>query len=99
MKILSIDALGNKRDGYEWNTWYTVGEIDADILKTLDTYKKIAMWMHENGYTTTADMRKINIEDDGYNIALSEKKTGQPVFAIEYGPEIGWHHGTSDKDH
>lgn len=88
MKILSIDAWGNRKDGYEWNAWYIVGEIDKVVFETLDTDKKIAVWMHENGYTTTADMRKILIEDDQYNVVLCDKKTRQPIFAIEYGPEV-----------
>jgi hypothetical protein len=87
MRILSIDAWGNKVEGYEWNQWYEVGTINKEVFETLKTDKAIAVWMHENGFTTNADMRKIIIEDDQYNIVLCEKKTGMPVFAIEYGAE------------
>ena len=87
MKVLSIDAWGNKENGYEWNQWYNVGDIAKEEFEKLDTDKKIATWFFENGYTTNADMRSITIEDDQYNIVICEKKSGMPLFAIEYGPE------------
>lgn len=87
MKILYIDAWGNKKDGFEWNNWHVVGEIEKDVFESLDTDKKIAIWFEENGYTTSSDMRSIAIEDDQYNIVICEKASGQPLFAIEYGPE------------
>ena len=59
MKILSIEAWGNKKDGYEWNNWFTAGEISKEDFEALKTNKQIAVWFYENGYTTTADMRKI----------------------------------------
>jgi hypothetical protein len=87
MKVLSIDAWGNKEDGYYWNNWFTVGEIDKVVFETLKTDKQIATWFKENGFTTSNDMRQIVIEDDQYNIVICEKKTLGPIFAIEYGPE------------
>jgi hypothetical protein len=87
MKILSIDAWGSKAEGYEWNQWFHVGDVAKEVFETLKTDKAIAIWMKENGFTTNADMRKISMEDDGYNVVLTKKKTGAPVFAIEYGPE------------
>jgi len=87
MRILSIDAWGNKKDGFEWNNLFHVGDISKEELEKLDTDKKLATWFMDNGYTNTADLRKITIEDDQYNIVLRDKKTEQPIFAIEYGPE------------
>jgi len=87
MKILSIDAWGNKEDGYEINDSFTVGIIDKATFETLKTDKQIATWFMENGYTTSNDMRQIVIEDDQYYVVICEKKSGKPLFAIEYGPE------------
>jgi len=39
-EILSIDAWGNKKDGYEWNQWFNVGNIEKSVFETLDTNKK-----------------------------------------------------------
>ena len=87
MKVLSIDAWGNKAEGYQWNQWFTVGEISKEDFENLKIDKDYAVWFFENDFTNTADMRRILIEDDQYNIVICEKKTGQPLFAIEYGPE------------
>ena len=87
MKILSIDAWGNKKDGYQWNNWFKVGEISKEDFENLKTDKQYATWFKDNGFTTSDDMRQITIEDDQNNIVICEKKTGCPLFAIEYGPE------------
>lgn len=87
MRVLSIDAWGNKQDGYDWNNWHNVGTISKLDFEALKTDKQIAQWFMDNGFTTTSDMRQITIEDDQHNIVICEKKSGQPLFAIEYGPE------------
>ena len=87
MRVLSIDAWGDKSDGYQWNNWVSAGEISKDDFEKLKTDKDFAVWFYENGLTNTADMRKIIIDDDQYNIIICEKKTRRPLFAIEYGPE------------
>ena len=87
MTILSIDAWGNKKDGYEWNNWHSIGEIEKTDFEALKTDKQIAQWFFEAGYTTSSDLRQITIEDDQYNVLLLEKKTQRPLFAIEHGKE------------
>ena len=87
LKVLSIDAWGSKEEGYQWNNWFLVGEIAKEDFEKLKTDKEYATWFMDNGFTNTDDMRKIIIEDDQYNIVICEKKTGRPIFAIEYGPE------------
>lgn len=87
MKVLSIDAWGNKQEGYQWNNWFNVGEINKADFEALKTDKAIATWFKDNGFTTSDDMRQITIEDDQYNVVICEKRTGKPLFAIEYGPE------------
>ena len=86
MKVLSIDAWA-EGDSWTWNNWFTVGEIPKEDWETLKTDKDYAIWFFDNGFTSSADMRSILIEDDQYNIVICDKKTGQPLFAIEYGPE------------
>jgi hypothetical protein len=86
MKILSIDAWAEP-EGWTWNAWYHVGDISKEDFEKLKTDKQIAVWMEEHGFTTTSDMRRILIFDDGYNVVLCERKSRMPVFAIEYGPE------------
>jgi len=86
MKILSIDAWRNE-EGWEWDQWHYFGDISKEEFETLDTDQKILTWFFESGYTTTDDMELAYVEDDQYNKTVCDKSTGQPVFAIEYGPE------------
>lgn len=87
MKVLSIDAWGNKEDGYEWNSWYNVGEINKEEFENLKTDKQIAKWFKDNDFTTSDDMRQIVVKDGSFNIVICEKKSDKPLFVIEYGPE------------
>lgn len=88
MKILSIDAwAGYEPKTWDWNNWYTVGEISKEEFESLQTDKDYRLWFKHNGYTTTADKEKVSIEDDQYNIVVCDAKTLRPLFAIEYGPE------------
>jgi hypothetical protein len=88
LTIFSIDAwAGYDGGGWQWNNWYKVGTISVEEFEAITKKgdKAIAEWFHDNGYTTSSDMRRILIDDDQYNIVICEKKGGRPLFAIEYG--------------
>lgn len=88
MKVLSIDAWGgDEPKTWDWNNWFTVGEISKEEFETLETDKDFRLWFKRNGYTTTASKKKVTIEDDQHNVCLCDAKTLMPLFAIEYGPE------------
>ena len=87
MKILSIDAWGNKKDGYEWNEWYTIGEISKEDFEKLDSNRKLLKFMRKEGFLSEQSKGKVIIEDDDYNIVFKSKASDKPYFAIEYGPE------------
>ena len=88
MKVLSIEAWADiEPKTWQWNNLFNVGEISKQEFETLKTDKDFAKWFFDNGYTTNYDMRQIYIDDDQYNIVICEKKTKEPLFAIEYGPE------------
>ena len=87
MRILSIDAWGNKKEGYDWNNCFTVGEISKSEFELLKTDKDFTNWMRNNGFQSCGDLRQIRIEDDQYNIVFVWRKTDRPLYAIEYGPE------------
>lgn len=81
MKILSIDAWGNETDGYEWNNWHTVGTID-EIPKTDD---EIIQYFIDEGYLKPNAKGLVTLDDDQFNILILDKRTLEPLFAIEYG--------------
>ena len=94
MKILSIDAWSNGDDedeyqSWNWNSWHNVGEISKEDFELLSTCRNndndYIKWFFDNGYTTSCDGAEI--EDDGYNVVVKDEKTGEPLFAIEYGNE------------
>ena len=93
--ILSIDAWGNKNEGYDWNSWHKVGTIDKgmlDYLTNSEHYDNAAQdrnlitYMIENGYIKAGSEELVSVEDDQYNIVFCAKESGEPFFAIEYGP-------------
>lgn len=87
MKILSIDAWGNKKDGYEWNDWYSIGEISKEEFEKLDTNRKLLKYMRNEGFLSDYSKGRIMVDDDDFNIVFRFKSNFKPLYAIEYGPE------------
>lgn len=85
MRILSIDAW-NSEEGWNWNAWYCVGEIDKQEFERIKREEGFITWFIGQGYVMNYPDR-LEIEDDGYNIVMQDKETGEPLFAIEYGNE------------
>jgi hypothetical protein len=83
--VLSIDAWGNQEEGYEWNNWYKVGTIDIDLDQPDQNLIQV---MIDAGFLTPDSVNLADVNDDGFNVVFSIKKTGEPVFAIEYGSTI-----------
>jgi len=48
--------MGQSEDGYEWNAWYTVGNIYKDTFESLDTDQKVADYLFENDYITSNNL-------------------------------------------
>lgn len=83
--VLSIDAWGNPDDGYTWNQWFNVGTVDIDInAENGDTIRA----MIDAGYLNAAALESTDVEDDDYNLVIIDKKTGEPLLAIEYWPVL-----------
>jgi hypothetical protein len=83
--VLSIDAWGNQEEGYEWNNWHKVGMIDLDLDQPNQNLIQV---MIDAGFLTPASIDLADVNDDGFNVVFSNKETGEPVFAIEYGSTI-----------
>ena len=73
INVLSIDAWADM-GGWQWNAWYRVDSIDSDTLATLDTDAKILAWFVEAGLLKPNLVvgTDVEIEDDGYNIVISD---------------------------
>jgi hypothetical protein len=81
-RILSIDAW-RECDGYTWNAWYDVGDIDVDASHW--NARKLLKYFRDNGFLSEKSAGKCAIDDDQYNIVIVERSTRRPLFAIEYG--------------
>ena len=79
-RILSIDAWRNEY-GWTWNAWYKVGEMDV----IPETNRKILRAMRDTGHLSDYSKGRVTVEDDGYNLVILDKRTREPLFAIEYG--------------
>lgn len=79
MKILQIDAWGNKEEGFEWNNWFHIGNTDTSPESVHEFFKILG----------GSDSSTLNyfIDDDGYNKILCDKLTETPLFAVCYGEE------------
>lgn len=82
-RILSIDAW--RHDGsWSWNNWfqhYTEIEIPDDITNR----QLLHMARDEWGILSDESKGRVTVEDDGYNLVILDRKTLEPLYAIEYG--------------
>jgi len=74
-----FDVWGNPADGFEINNQ----RIEREAVEIPEdwTAKKIVTWLFENGFLTTADMRKLRVEEYGEVIEI-QKKNRFPLFAF-----------------
>lgn len=71
----SIDQLVQS---WFWNSWHTVGKFSGPLTDdALTTFK--------NDFFKNPDL--VSYKDDGYNIIFFDKKSNEPLYAIEYGSE------------
>lgn len=93
MNVLSIDAWRDSDGGWSWNNWRKVGTVtrreferDCGGTFTLAERRKACKWFRDNGYLSTVSTGLVTVEDDQFNLIVSHRVTGQPLYAIEYGP-------------
>lgn len=85
MNILSIDAWRTPDGGWTWNQWYSVGSIDQATFDTLTTTRSILRWMRNQGLLNAHSAGRVELDDDGYNLVICDRRDHRPLFAIEYG--------------
>lgn len=80
--LLSIDAW-REPEGWTWNNWYKC----EDVWIALDchTPRKLFKALRRWDYLTEESKGKLSLDDDGHNIVIQLKSTGQPLLALCYG--------------
>lgn len=81
MRILSIDVWGNKEDGFEWNQWWHVGDVD----ELPDSNAGIIQYMIDKGFLKYGVNNQVYVSDDQFNMVVHDMETDEPLYAIEYG--------------
>ena len=82
IRLLAIDAW-REGSGWTWNNWFPRGSVPLE-------------WVHLKPRQLLAALRQLEsvtvpapgyaaIEDDGFNVVVMHRTTGQPVLALEYG--------------
>lgn len=84
-RILSIDAWREPEGGWTWNAWYHVADIPMHQQAMLDRPRELLQWLREVGLLQDGSKGRVSIDDDGCNIVIRARSTGEPLYAIEYG--------------
>ncbi len=83
-RVLSIDAWGNKDEGYEWNDWYTVATVDLNSdCADPATDEMIIDALCDRGLINAEFRGDVEVEDDQYNAVIVNKHTREPIYAID----------------
>ena len=89
INVLSIDAWRDG-DSWIWNNWHKCGTLTLrEFSKLGNTTRQqtraTLAWFREHGYLSDASKGAVTLEDDGYNLVVCDRRTREPLFAIEYG--------------
>lgn len=90
MNVLSVDAWSDGAGGWTWNNWHkrgtlTVREFSKLGNTTRQQTRATLAWFREHGYLSDASKGTVTLEDDGYNLVVCDRRTREPLIAIEYG--------------
>lgn len=82
-RVLSIDAWRGHEGGWDWNKWFDVGRAPVETLNY--TPRRLLAWFRDEGYLSAQSAGRLAVQDDGYNIVITDRRNGCPLYAIEYG--------------
>lgn len=81
-RILSIDAW--RYDGsWSWNNWFR-HHTEIEIPDDITNRQLLRMARDEWGILSDESKGRVTVEDDGYNLVILDRKTLEPLYAVEY---------------
>lgn len=83
VRVLSIDAWRECDGGWTWNNWHKIGEVDAALCDA--TPRQLFRALRDAGYLSSDSAGRVAREDDGHNVVINDRATGEPLIALEYG--------------
>ena len=82
--LLSVDAWREPEGGWTWNNWFTI-EKDIFLNQKELSSRHLFKWLRDNDFLTDQSKGKMSLDDDGHNLTICLRNTGQPVMAFCYG--------------
>ena len=87
LNVLSIDAWNDGDGCWTWNSWYKVGSAPLEAMHWKP--RRVLKYLREDlGLLPGASKGKLAVEDDQFNLVIVEKRSGRPLYAIEYGQHV-----------
>jgi hypothetical protein len=80
--VLSIDAWADGEGGWSWNNWVSIDTVPLNVCDL--PHAKLLAMARRKGWLPKR--LHVYIEDDGYNLVLTLRRSSKPLVAIEYGP-------------
>lgn len=81
-QVYSIDAWRDPDGGWTWNQWFAVGKQE---LPDRVTTRQLLKHARDAGYLTDYPKGRVKVDDDGYNLTICDRGTGEPLIAYCYG--------------
>lgn len=81
-RVLAIDAWRDDRS-WTWNNWHLVGWFPLALIDA--TPRVLLRELRERGFLSATSGGLVRVDDDGYNIVIEARHTGEPLIALEYG--------------
>lgn len=90
MNVLRVEAWRSPDGGWTWNNWHKCGTLTVREFNKLGCLTKQEVratlaWFREQGYLSEGSKGAVSLEDDGHNLSVVDRRTREPLFAIEYG--------------
>jgi hypothetical protein len=82
VSILSIDAW-RQPEGWTWNMWHKIGTCDVAIASLPP--RRVLAFLRSEGVLGDGSRGRVRTRDDGYNVVIEARGTGEPLYAIAYG--------------
>jgi len=80
------DNMPAHNGGWTWNNWFDRGQAPRTLCDATEA-EQIA-WFVSEGYVNEKAIEGAYIDDDQHNLVLCDKKTHEPLYALEYGAEV-----------
>ena len=81
VELFSIDAWGNPDDGWEWNQWFRIDQVETGCISSEE--EALDFFISQD-LIFSNKTHLVSVEDNGEDsYVLKVKETGEPLFFME----------------